>query len=99
MGFYVCSIDSDDGGDGGILCLCPHLLTLHPGALWVALAVEDDEVGVGAGAERTLPALDAEALGGVVGRALDGLAERAASEAGEVADTLVECADTTWDEG
>ena len=88
------------GGGGGILCLClrPHLLALHPGALWVALAVEDDEVGVGAGAERALPALDAEALGGVVGCALDGLAKRAAGEAGEVADTLVECADTTWDE-
>ena len=67
--------------DGGILCLCPHLLTLHPGALWVALAVEDDKVGVGSGTESTLPALDTETLGWVVGCTLDGLAERAASEA------------------
>ena len=68
----------------------PDLLALDPGALGVAVAVEDDEVRVGAGAERALLALDPEALRGVEGDALDRLAEGAAGEAGEVADALVE---------
>ena len=68
----------------------PDLPAFDPRALDVALAVQYDEVRVCTRAERALLVLDAEAPRGVERRAADRLAERAAREAREVADALVE---------
>ena len=89
-----------------LLLLRPNLLAANPGLKGMSEPVQHDEIGVGASAKRSLAVLDAETPGEnvsysertdennvlrrVISRAFDGVAERAASEADKVADTLVQ---------
>lgn len=70
------------------------MLSLHPGTLHVALAVENNEVGICTSTERALLVLNSKTFRWIVCRAFDRLTERAAREAGEVPNTLVQRDDT-----